>query len=475
MLVVGLGGGVALESVPSSIEQIDVVELESEVVEANRAVAASRARDPLADPRVRIHANDARNALLLTEQRFDEIVSQPSHPWSAGASHLYTREFFDLVAGRLSDDGVFVQWIGFGFVDETLFRSLLASLTDVFESVRVYSPPPHAGALLLASNVPLDVEASAAEWLRAHPGELEDLGLHSSEDVAAALLINEIGARELAQGAPMNRDGDNLLQIESPRVSTRSLLGGIPSLVSTTASPLASIPETLDVWYLLRQLPPWQAQPLVDTLDDPVERKIGEALIQMAKGKREGPRILLREVLDEAPRNGAGRAALLLLSEQAIAQGADPLDFLAAPLGEAERTVASGWKRLAAGAAGVGSLEPELASIPVRHPLAVAAYRLRTESRMGSPEAIEMADRVLHLSGGLPRDRLLRARASAAAGQHPAALDTLWRMLPMLDRRSPRSQALAILGLRVLDTIPASEELAVERRVIEARLQAQSH
>ena len=99
-----------------------------------------RWRDPLADPRLRLHLNDARNALLLTDMRFDAIVSQPSHPWSAGASHLYTREFFQLVRDRLAPDGVMVQWIGLRFVDADLLRTLLASLTAVFPEVQVYRP-----------------------------------------------------------------------------------------------------------------------------------------------------------------------------------------------------------------------------------------------------------------------------------------------------------------------------------------------
>src|SRR5690606_26319387 len=115
MLVVGLGGGIALEWIPPSVRTIDVVELEPQVIEANRAVAALRARDPLADPRVRLHVNDARGALLLMEGGLDAIVSQPSHPWTAGASHLYTREFFELARDRLSDDGVLVQWMGLAF------------------------------------------------------------------------------------------------------------------------------------------------------------------------------------------------------------------------------------------------------------------------------------------------------------------------------------------------------------------------
>ena len=39
------------------------------------------------------------NVICPTE--YGAIVSQPSHPWTAGASHLYTRDFFQQVRERL--------------------------------------------------------------------------------------------------------------------------------------------------------------------------------------------------------------------------------------------------------------------------------------------------------------------------------------------------------------------------------------
>ena len=170
LLLVGLGGGMAIEVVPESIERIDVIELEPEVVAANQLVASGRWRDPLSDPRVHVHLNDARNALLLASARFDAIVSQPSHPWAGGAAHLYTHEFFQLVSRRLAPGGVFVQWIGLPFVDEELFRSLLATLADVFPHVQAYVPPPAGSVLFLASNAPIDMEDSIPRALAATPG-----------------------------------------------------------------------------------------------------------------------------------------------------------------------------------------------------------------------------------------------------------------------------------------------------------------
>ena len=59
LLLVGFGGGVALGGLPASVREVDVVELEPEVIRANRALRGLRAHDPLADERVRVVVNDA--------------------------------------------------------------------------------------------------------------------------------------------------------------------------------------------------------------------------------------------------------------------------------------------------------------------------------------------------------------------------------------------------------------------------------
>ena len=58
MLVVGLGGGVVLEGVPASIRTLHVVELEAQVVAANRLIGDRRDIDPLGDERLHLVMND---------------------------------------------------------------------------------------------------------------------------------------------------------------------------------------------------------------------------------------------------------------------------------------------------------------------------------------------------------------------------------------------------------------------------------
>ena len=217
MLVVGFGGGVALEGVSSTVERIDVVELEPEVIAANRRLSGMRDTDPLADPRFNIVLNDARNALRLTGKTYDAIISQPSHPWTAGASHLFTREFVADVRRHLNDDGVFLQWMNSDFIDEDLLRTLAATLTVEFDHVRLYHPTSRV-LMFLASNAPLDVELEAARTGRPFiddPEHYARFGMNTVEDLVAALALDEQGILSFSRRAEISTDDNNLMATRS--------------------------------------------------------------------------------------------------------------------------------------------------------------------------------------------------------------------------------------------------------------------
>ncbi|RIK94615.1 MAG: hypothetical protein DCC71_23440, partial [Proteobacteria bacterium] len=288
LMVVGLGGGLAVEDVPAHVGRVDIVELEPEVVEANRAFAAWRREDPLADPRIDVRTNDARSALLLSDARYDAIVSQPSHPWGAGASHLYTREFFALAKSRLAPGGVFVQWIGLSFVDEDLLRSLLATLLDVFPHVRVYRPQP-MGALFLASDAPIDVERSA---LRAIPLSRDDFartGVVAAEDFAASLSLDERGARALAQGAEISTDDRNRLATRSPKVLGSPLGPAGADRLFAAHDPMRPPPPELDASYLVRRMAAFgaveRAAAVAAAVADPGDRVAASAALALQRGR----------------------------------------------------------------------------------------------------------------------------------------------------------------------------------------------
>jgi spermidine synthase len=227
VLVVGFGGGVVVEATPPSVKRIDVIELEPEVVEANRHIAPLRRRDPINDTRVNLVLNDARGSLRLTTRKYDAIVSQPSHPWTAGASHLYTREFMQLAHDHLNTGGVFVQWMNVIFMDEDLVRSLTATLLAVFPELRVYRPDPNT-VVFLASDEPLDLEERVAATgvpLREAPMHYARFGINNAEDLATALVLDTEGAKRMAVGAPLITDDDNRIATSSVFELGRGMTG----------------------------------------------------------------------------------------------------------------------------------------------------------------------------------------------------------------------------------------------------------
>ncbi|MEE8165158.1 MAG: fused MFS/spermidine synthase, partial [Myxococcota bacterium] len=217
MLIVGFGAGVALEVVPPSVASIDVIELEPRVIDANRVIGPDRQIDPLNDYRVSVYINDARSALALTARKYDAIVSQPSHPWTAGASHLYTREFMALTREHLNPGGVFLQWISTEFVTESLLRSLCATLLDVYAYARVYQWQPET-LLFLGSDEPLDIERTLARTgrpLRDDPQHYLENGVGSVEDLLIALAMDQANIRRFAARARPLTDDLNRLATES--------------------------------------------------------------------------------------------------------------------------------------------------------------------------------------------------------------------------------------------------------------------
>ena len=217
MLIVGFGGGNAVNGVPPSVGKIDVIELEPKVIEANQLAGDLRITDPLADPRLSIYINDARSALSLTDKTWDAIISQPSHPWTAGASHLYTREYMALAADHLTQDGVFLQWMAGQFVTESLLRSLCATMLDVFNYVKVYHLFQEV-LFFVGSQEPLNTEFELATTGRPvvdSPPFFYHMGLASAEDLLAGLVLDTEGVRNFSKDASLLTDNFNRMATES--------------------------------------------------------------------------------------------------------------------------------------------------------------------------------------------------------------------------------------------------------------------
>lgn len=446
LLVIGLGGAVVLEGVPPSVETIDVVELEPQVIDANRAISAVRAVDPLADPRVEIIVNDGRNALALTDRKYDLIVSQPSHPWTAGASHLYTREFMMQVRDHLADGGVFVQ----AYVDLSVLEIVGSTLLSVFSDVRLYRP----GALLyVASQRELTVERDFSERTGEPPLQYPWLGLNSTEDVVASLALDREGLRLLCEGTPVNTDDHNQLATDRP-------------YVEFALDPQAKLDlerRLIDLDPLKRRLPELPADlrwdhvawrlaligfsdrglQLATRLEDESQRDLAAARVEREIGKVEEANVRVRRVLAEGQDAPAARALRALwgatddVSLVALSEGLP--DGAAVAIRARAAMFRRDWEAVAA-------LDAELATVPPNDPAHSAALESRIRWRIAlfngthreaAEEALVLVDQLAAL---IPREEVYRIRIDVgfAAKRYDVVVETVSEMANLLHRAAAR-------------------------------------
>lgn len=227
VLIIGLGSGATAGSVLRyPVGRVDVVELERAVIEASRRFEPENGL-PLTDPRVRVWPEDGRNFLLLSPERYDVIISQPSLPWVAGAATLFTEEFFAVAASRLEPGGVFGQWVAADAMGREDLRAVLAAFARSFPSYVVLEPTP--GDLFVvgsASRLTLDEARVAAGF--GDPGIASDLkrvDFSAPADLFATVIGHTGTIAPLLDGAVPNRDDNAAVEFSGPRAFARILDG----------------------------------------------------------------------------------------------------------------------------------------------------------------------------------------------------------------------------------------------------------
>ncbi|OYW75978.1 MAG: hypothetical protein B7Z37_10980 [Verrucomicrobia bacterium 12-59-8] len=217
--IVGLGTGTTagwVADVPE-MKLVDVVELEPAMASLARHHFAPVNRDVLNKANVHLIPGDAREALLAAGSRYDLIISEPSNPYRAGVSTLFTQEFYAAAKARLHEHGLFAQWVQGYEVDAQAIRQVYATLTSVFPHVETWISGPND--LLFIGH--LTPPAYTLEQLRSRIAEplmaeaLKRVWLTNSvEGVLAHHLASPEFARSLLQTTPadINTDDRNLLE-----------------------------------------------------------------------------------------------------------------------------------------------------------------------------------------------------------------------------------------------------------------------
>jgi spermidine synthase len=157
------------------------------------------AQKVISRPNIRFVGNDGRNFLLLSPDKYDVIIVDPSPPiYNAGTVNLYTREFFTLCKDHLTLGGVMCLWFPGGSRQDNL--SICKTFYSVFSNMTVWNGPRHWGFYLFGTPAPTNVDGSKIEQAFTNPRLIEDLSEYDSVCVTSSQLLNLFTLR----------DGDNM-------------------------------------------------------------------------------------------------------------------------------------------------------------------------------------------------------------------------------------------------------------------------
>jgi spermidine synthase len=193
-LVIGLGSGITCGSaLRHPIKSLDVVEIASEVVEANSFFANDNYHF-MADPRVKVHIEDALTYLKTSPKKYSYIISEPSNPWIAGIGNLYSLEFFKLCKSRLQSGGVLAQWFHTYDISDDVFKLVLSTISQAFPSVTIWKASDADIVILASENIKsLNFESMDQKML--NPRIANDLARIKIFDIPSLLSTQVMSAR----------------------------------------------------------------------------------------------------------------------------------------------------------------------------------------------------------------------------------------------------------------------------------------
>ena len=160
--VIGQGSGMSSHTLLGDprLNKVVTIEIEPEMLRASRMFYPANRRVFDDTARSIFAIDDARSYFASQGERYDLILSEPSTPWVAGVSGLFTSEFYAHSRRFLTPNGVFGQWLHLSEINDGLVLSVIRAVAENFPSYTVYAVG-NRDILIVASTKPA---LAAPDW-----------------------------------------------------------------------------------------------------------------------------------------------------------------------------------------------------------------------------------------------------------------------------------------------------------------------
>lgn len=214
VMQIGFGsGGTAYSASLHDVEKIDCVEISPVVLQSAPKFQETN-KGVLDNPKVNVFIDDARSYMLHTDEMYDVILSDSTHPIVSGNGALYTTDYFRLCYNRLKPDGVFSTWLPLYSLRSIDYKIILKSLLEIFPHVYVWhtSIGRNEWTIVHGFKQPMVIDCTELASRISEDGikqDLHEIYIDGPVDLLALFVMNEEPMRFYLYGVEQLNTDDN--------------------------------------------------------------------------------------------------------------------------------------------------------------------------------------------------------------------------------------------------------------------------
>ncbi|MFH1369414.1 MAG: fused MFS/spermidine synthase [Elusimicrobiota bacterium] len=231
-MIIGMGSGMTAGAlaVADSIDSVFCAEIEPAVLKTLPLFSGFN-HNLQFNPKLRVVIADARHYLSAVKTKYDIIASEPSNPWIAGVSSLFTRESFELCRKRLNPGGIYCQWFHIYSMSEDDFKMVMNTFASAFPHVMLMAAS-NTDLMMLGSDSPWNIDYEKISNIfrdnQLLKGDMALIGLnHPFTFIANTFMLNDAEFRKYCEGAPLHFDDRPTLEFSAPNYLRRNEIGKI--------------------------------------------------------------------------------------------------------------------------------------------------------------------------------------------------------------------------------------------------------
>ena len=192
VLVNAVGAGITLGAVTKHDVTVDAVDIVPDVRDAMQCFAEENG-NVIDRTNWHLIADDGRNYLKVSPRRYRAITADATHPAAAESWMLYTQEYYQLVHTKLTENGVFVQWLPLHNMATSDYLSVIRTFRSVFPETLLMFTSRYT--LLVGAKQPLPLTAAAIDRRLAEVNaevraDLEEIGLTQGQDLLKYIIFD---------------------------------------------------------------------------------------------------------------------------------------------------------------------------------------------------------------------------------------------------------------------------------------------